>query len=244
MPPPGYDALNRVVREIDPLGLSRSYSYDPNGNLLSRTDRTGRGVSYAYDPLDRRTTETWQGAGGRTISTTYNAANLVLTASDPDAAFTYQYDKLGRPTQLSTTIANSPVPTVVQTATYLADGLRQTLTAAVGGSADFRDTYQYDRLSRLTDLRQDAQPGSSNVAAKHLTLGYNGVDQLASVQRSGGPTGSTLVAGTTFSYDPGDRLAALTHSPAVGSPLGYTFGYDADDRLTAQPLPGGESRTG
>jgi YD repeat-containing protein len=51
-----YDNMDRVKTRIDPLlRPPESFSYDPNGNLVSSTDRKGQVTSLTYDPLNRLT---------------------------------------------------------------------------------------------------------------------------------------------------------------------------------------------
>src|SRR3972149_400949 len=48
-----YDALDRIVRITEPLGLRTSYEYDGNGNLVRHTDPNGRQPVRAYADADR-----------------------------------------------------------------------------------------------------------------------------------------------------------------------------------------------
>jgi uncharacterized protein RhaS with RHS repeats len=48
-----YDALNRPIESIDPLGNSSLMEYDPVGNLVLVTDRVGRVRQMEYDGLSR-----------------------------------------------------------------------------------------------------------------------------------------------------------------------------------------------
>jgi RHS repeat-associated protein len=113
-----YDALNRVTAETNALGASRTYRYDAVGNLTGSTDRDGRSSRYTYDPRNRQTAEVWLGGGGaaiRTIARTYDAAGELLTVTDPDTAYAYTYDALGRVASVSTGLA---VQTATVTQTY------------------------------------------------------------------------------------------------------------------------------
>ncbi|MGB7621281.1 MAG: hypothetical protein WBN92_02930, partial [Terriglobia bacterium] len=47
-----------ITQITDALGNATSFSYDPNGNLLSVTDPRGRVTSHTYDNMDRPITRT------------------------------------------------------------------------------------------------------------------------------------------------------------------------------------------
>ncbi len=85
--------------------VSDSFSYDPAGNLTSQTDYDGQVTNFDYDQLNRRIDEKWMSGMTvlRTISYGYDAASQLLTASDPDSAYTYGYDQLGRPVTVDNT---------------------------------------------------------------------------------------------------------------------------------------------
>jgi len=134
--------------------------------------------------LNRVTAEQWSGTGvtARTINYAYNAVSDLTSASDPDSAYAYTYDNLDRVT--SSTNAGTPgVPTVVLASAYDADSRRTSLTATVGGTADFQNTYLYDPLSRMTSVRQTGQTGGNTVAQKRVDFEYNAIDQFTKITR-------------------------------------------------------------
>lgn len=90
---------HRLVEELDPLGRSTAYAYDPIGNLTGRKDRMGRVIEYGYDAVDRLVTERWlddEGAQVRQLQFSYDAASNLLEALDADSHHTYTYDALNR----------------------------------------------------------------------------------------------------------------------------------------------------
>jgi len=50
------------------------------------------------------------------------------------------------------------------------------LKAIVGGINDFKNSYQYDTLNRLSEFIQQGQSGGNAVTAKHFLLAYNAID--------------------------------------------------------------------
>ena len=120
-----YDSLSRLIRARNPeqqvnstLGISdpvtynsqwcMSYSYDNNGNLVSKTDARGVVSTYTYDALNRNTSVTYTNdpANTPTVTRTYdNSASganglgrLWKTETAGTARTTIDsYDALGRP---------------------------------------------------------------------------------------------------------------------------------------------------
>ena len=103
-----YDAHGRLVSETDPLGKVTTYAYDANGNQTESrrewtdpNDPTHTKVlveQTQYDSEGRATLrrELVDGALVREISTTYDAAGRVLTATDPLGKVTENlYDATG-----------------------------------------------------------------------------------------------------------------------------------------------------
>jgi YD repeat-containing protein len=81
------------------VGTNRSYSYDTNGFLTSKTDWNGAVTEYTRDPRGRELTRT-EAAGtpeARTVTTEWHADfNLPLTITEPGKVTTFRYDTQGR----------------------------------------------------------------------------------------------------------------------------------------------------
>jgi RHS repeat-associated protein len=221
-----YDGLNRVVTETNELHDSRHFVYDAIGNLVQKTDRLGRVTEYVYDALNRNTAEKWLDGSSaviREMTFAYDAASQLTSAADPAAAYTYGYDGLGRLTSQTQAIAG--LPTVQFASTFNAVGRRESLQATIGGTADFKNTYEYDALHRLESLSQGANGGHA-VAAKQVDFAYNAAGQKTSVTRK---EDSNTVLATSIGYDLAGRLKSIAH----GSIAGYTYDYDRANRITA-----------
>ena len=96
------DALDRQIQETDPLGNITTYAYDAVGNLISQIDRLGREIEFQYDDRDRQIAELWYTTDGTLIETstyTYDIFNNLLTASDAESSYVYEYDVLNRLTR-------------------------------------------------------------------------------------------------------------------------------------------------
>ncbi|MHC5539237.1 RHS repeat-associated core domain-containing protein [Singulisphaera rosea] len=69
-------------------------------------------------------------------------------------------------------------------------------------------------------------------------LGYDAADEMTSVSRTIGGTGTAVT--TSMSYDAAGRMTTLTHQIAGGSGLAsYVYTFDNADRLTSEKYDGG-----
>jgi YD repeat-containing protein len=86
-------------------------------------------------------------------------------------------------------------------------GNRTELRGVHGTSNDFRNTYTYDKLRRLTDVTQTSQPGGSAVLPKRVALEYNAIGQRTKISRFESIGTTNAVATTDFTYDFANRLS-------------------------------------
>ncbi|HEU5376574.1 MAG TPA: RHS repeat-associated core domain-containing protein [Ktedonobacteraceae bacterium] len=175
-----YDDLGQLLTVSDPDQGTFTYSYDPDGHVLSLVQTSGsssRTIGYDYDLLGRvgceaaavQTTISWSGScsGG---------SSLVRN--------TYDSTRLG--TQGST---DFPVGQLTQTVafTYYPDGSRSTVT----------QQYQHDQRGRLIAQNlQIAVPTGWNVTTAlptaQLTQLYNDANQPTTTSTSAGSAGYTF----------------------------------------------------
>lgn len=218
-----YNALRRLTAvrgpdvpadEVTPLtGLTR-YTYDPTGNISSRTDPLGRITRYEYDsahqltavtdPTGNRTGHGYDAAGNLVETTTPNGA---ATPDAGDGTIRATYDTLGQLTRIDYADATPDV-----TFSYDAAGRRTSMTDGAG-----TQTYTYDLADQLTATSRDGTGFSYDydLAGRLLERTY--------------PDG-TVVA---HDYDPDSRLASVTYAGAT-----TTFGYDSAGRPIRNTLPG------
>jgi RHS repeat-associated protein len=125
---------------------------------------------------------------------------------------------------------------------YNADSRRTQLTGLIAGTNDFRNTYTYDNLQRLTSLNQQQVTGGHTIAAKRANFVYDARSQVTKLTRYADASGTEFVANSFLSYDDIGRLKQLTHTmdataPASGwgtNPLaGYQYTYDAASRIAS-----------
>jgi RHS repeat-associated protein len=265
-----YDAMDRLSQRIDQLGRAETHTYDGNGNLVSTTDRKGQTSTFEYDAVDRRLRAlfadgtvaafTYDAAGRliqtddtadphRPITRQYDALDRLLAETTALGTVSYQYDALGRRTQMTVSgqapvaytydaasrlrgITQSPLNPV--TFDYDALGRRTLLTLPNGVSTE----YQYDPASRLTALVYRNALGILG----DLTYQY---DPAGNRIRVGGSFARTLLpdaiptatydaanrqlifGGKTMSFDENGNLGTLTDGAAT-----TTLSWDPRNRLS------------
>jgi RHS repeat-associated protein len=156
----------------------------------------------------------------------------LTSASPPSASNTYTYDNLGRVLTDTQTVSGL-TPSVVMTSTYNANSRRTSLAATIGGTADYKNDYTYDNLSRLTQIVQQDVSGGNVVADKRVDFAYNALGQYTSVTRYQSTGTGTLVATSTYAYDTRNRLTDLDHKQNSTNLALYDYAYDAMDRITS-----------
>jgi RHS repeat-associated protein len=191
-------------------------------------------VSYGYDQLDRRTSETFGSSYTATYS--YDLADQLTQASDGVATYGYAYDKLGRATTVTNTLAGSGVPGLVTfTQGFDLNGNRTLLSASIGGTmsagADFVNQYAFDGLNRLTRVTQAGQTGGHAVREKRVDFSYTADSQWGGITRYQDLAGTKLVAASTFGYDQAGRLQQLTHTQNATTLAGFSWTYDTLNRV-------------
>jgi YD repeat-containing protein len=94
--------MGRVIAETNQLDATRLFADDALGNLVRKTDRNQRVSEFEYDIRNRLVAERWLDGQTvlRTIGYQYDAVGQLLEAADPDAAYSYQYDKCVPPLRL------------------------------------------------------------------------------------------------------------------------------------------------
>jgi RHS repeat-associated protein len=191
------DALNRLTSVTYPGPTTTTYTYDANGNRLTKT-AGGVTTNYTYDNADRMTV-----AGG--ASYTYDA-NGNLTARGTD---TFSWDYASRMT--GATVSGTA-------STYVYDGADVRVSKTVGGVGT---TYLWDRedgLASLADngtsayLHADGVLGEVTGATRQDLL----LDSLGSVR------GATNFAGTVTATADYDAFGAVRASTGSAAAFGFT----------------------
>jgi RHS repeat-associated protein len=232
-----YDTKGRRTRETDALGNVSNYTFDDNGNELTRSImRTVDGVprvermSRAYDSENRLIEET--DASGAIRRTTYSAAGQVASTTDA----------LGRTTLYSYDTNSRLVRTTFPDGTY----------EELGYDANGNKTRSTDRLGRVTVMVYDE-------LNRHVQTQYpDGTDRRMEYDAAGRLTAEVdqrnarlvhdydAASQQTSSVDASGRRTEHTYDLAgnrtqtrLPDGRGINFTYDALNRLTRSVFPDG-----
>ena len=241
-----YDKLDRMVKEIRPLGQTISYAYDPNGNLTQVTDPKGQIKQYVYDNANRRTQENHY----------LNAA--AVTANNAAKSITYTYNTLDRLTGYSSTSSLQANGNTSATYTYDARQLRQTgesvnyaATGAAPAGFTLATSTTYNALGQKNSL---TYPDGAT-----YRYSYDSNNQLSTVNLPTGPNANTasitfnsyqwtvpaqitLPGGTvrTQDYDGLLRVKDISvKDPGQSQVLNYQYGYDTTGNIASKATEAG-----
>jgi RHS repeat-associated protein len=222
----------------DEVSLTYNYgdypTYDAAGELSQEIDRDGRSTVYQYDGVGRETGETWyssQQIVTETISNVYNAAGLLQSASDQPtgasaATDSYTYYNDGT-VHTDTQSVPGLTPSVVLTENYTT-GNRTQVAAAIGGTNDFVNNYQYQGLlGQMSQVTQTQQTGGNTVLAKAVNFSYDNVGEFSTILRYADLGEQKPVAAAAYSYDNDGNLTSLAYTNGGSTLPSYSWTYDA-----------------
>lgn len=233
----GYDKLDRVTSILyrDSSGTiydNATYSYDPDGDLLTRSDDAGT-ETYGYDSLDRLTSDVTP--VGSTVRYTYDDANRLASVDDSGTGAqltNYTYDAANRvktivePGSKTTSYSYQDVPSVT----------KPTATITYPNAASVLSTY--DTGGRLTSI-VDKDGSGATVASFSYSYGWNSgaTNKDGAVRQS-----VTDMNGTTtyYCYDSVGRLTRADTNQCGGSASSGAdvYGYDTTGNLLSENLAG------
>ena len=212
-----YDAYGNVSRITYPGGGYETFTYLPNGNLLSSTDRSGVTTTYTYNALGNPLTVTaGTGTNAKTISYTYAKTGAVLSESNSTATTSYTYDAMGR--------------VVTEGAASYTYDLNGNITSVTTGGRVV--SYTYDRLNRMVSATE------GNITAVY---GYDTNGNRTSTVIS---VGGTTAAQTTYTYNLAGLATTLVNKNGAGSTLSsFTYTYAADGNILTEVANTGTTKT-
>jgi YD repeat-containing protein len=267
----GYDALNRVVRQVrelvvgalpatpDVASLPRlltsnpAYTitdtvYDAGGQITARIDADGVRTTVAYD-AQGRVTATTEAAGtpvAATTATTYDAAGNRIRVTSPRGVRT-DMTYTGRNLLATVTeAADTAQATVVRNLTYTLTGKIATETDALGRVTSYAYGACCDRLQTITDPAGYQTSFTYDFVGNRLSVtDGNGLTTTTAYDVLYRPITQTNAAGevTAMAYD--DNLTdgvGLDAVPVVQAALtGLSLGAGADGSATAVTNPKNET---
>lgn len=224
------------------LASNKSYEYNPDGSLKTKTDWNGSKTLYAYDRNGLKTHEikNSNGPANSRVAVSYqwinnNGATLLSEIRSGSKIVSFLYDSNQRITRIMTTDSGGAQARSVQYG-YNAQGL---LASINGSRTDVNDvtSLSYDaagNLIKVTNaLGQQTNITSVDAAGRPLVVvDMNGVSTQFAYDARGLLVGSTLLgvfgnATTTYEYDGVGNLVSI-NSPLYGK---LDYSYDEAHRL-------------
>ena len=191
------------------------YSYDPNGNLLTKRKRDGKIITMTYDALNRIIKKTPQGQTA--VEYRYNRIGLQIEVkfAGSAASIRHHYDSVGR---LSSTNDRG------RTLSYAYD--KASNRTMVKWPDQFYVSYDYDALNRVTAVKEKGS----------VILGRYDYDTAG--RRSSLTLGNGAV--TSYDYHDDNALKSLSHNVAgTADDVRWDYGFNKVNQLTKKTLSGG-----
>ncbi|MFJ8298943.1 LamG-like jellyroll fold domain-containing protein [Streptomyces sp. NPDC094447] len=257
-----YTAINEynapggeLSRTVSPQGVSESYKYNADSEVVEVTDGAGKVSRFTYDmdgqpltvtePDGTSTRNTYDGFGQlvktedldetgavlRTASTGYDRAGDMVSATDNRGhTKTFTYDASG----LITKVVEPVSATESITTTYGYDAAGNQTRFTDGRGNPFLTTYNTWGLPE--SQIEPSTPTHPNLADRTFTAVYDGGGRMKESRAPGG-------VNISFEYDVKSRLVRQSGTGAEAVTADHTYDYDADDRITAVAGLGAEKNT-
>jgi RHS repeat-associated protein len=221
-----YDSTGEQVSTITPAtaaapsGATTTFTYDPVGNVLTRTGPDNVKTTWTYTPLNNVATVSYSGSSAHSVSDTYDADGNETGMTDASGSSSYVYDPFGELTSAS----NGASQTTGYA--YTADSLP---TSATLGSTGDTITTTYDPTDTASVITL------KNASSTLQSFTYTDSPGRTILNEADIPASPNSPA--VYTYDAKSRVTSMT--PGSGSTLSY--GFDASGDLTT--LPNGASGT-
>lgn len=207
-----YNALNLLIKEVNPAGEATTTAYDPVGNPVSITYPTKNVVTNTYDAANRPLQQS--DSSGKIGALTFDpAGNITAVTDGNNQAYQFVYDKLNR-VVLSIVPTTCPVATgCPSTFTYDAQGNQISSTDNNGNV----ETYRYDEMNRLTSVTNSV----GNVSKSD----YDAVGNVTDLTDANGHVTSAV-------YDAVNRPISETYADPADNTITWT--YDKVGHVTSR----------
>ena len=234
----GYDKNGRITSEVNPLALLKpedtlynrvSYTYDNRDRITRATLEDGTVTDYTYDRNGNVLTRT-EGVTadfeGYTTTYTYNNNDQLLTEEDPMEGRTiYTYTNTGK----VKTITNA----MGATTEYKYDANENVIKVTDPLLSETR--YEYDGLNRLISERRYGTSVSDPIQITTYEYDGNGnIKKIGHWQHNG--TQEELISLELFTYDANDQVMTYTIADEKGMDGEHattSYGYDKNGNLTS-----------
>ncbi|WP_186767770.1 choice-of-anchor D domain-containing protein [Blastopirellula retiformator] len=226
-----YDVMGRIASITDIYGVTTSYTYDHEGNLLTETTPLGT-TTYEYDELNRLVKETSadpDGAGALSAFVTiyaYNAVGMLASVTTSSGVTSYAYDNRRRRTSVTLPDPDGAGSQTAPVTSYTYDdaGNLLTETDALGRIT----SYDYDALNRQIEVTSPDPDDAGPLTSPVTSYEYDEYGQLVSMTD---PNGGV----TSYDYDDLGRLVKeiLADPDGAGALVSpeIEYAYDAAGQL-------------
>ena len=217
-----YDADNRLTETISPSAGTALQYYDADGNVTESIAANGGSILTTYDADDRVTHEVWY-ESSFTVDTqnkTYDDDGLLLTASNDNGTYSFDYDPDGRVTQVS-----EPFGQTLNYA-YDGDGNQTQVVDSFGGT----QTSIYDVQDRLVTREYTGEGENLRV-----DFTYTANNQIATETDYYNLAGTDLVGSTTYAYDADQNVTSIVSYNSSSSVIeSFKYTYDRAGNLSTE----------
>ncbi len=250
-----YDARNRLIKTIDPLGKDSEIEYNLAGQESARIDAKGRRTEYEYDPYGRLLKTTYPDGSieqksydkegnlldetdrsGRTTTYEYDALNRLTKTTYPDSSTTETvYDALGRVIEEIDERGHST------SHSYDAADRRISTTDALGNTTSFdydangNLIQQTDAKGQVTEYVYDKLDQRTKTVFDDATSTETVYDKIGRQIETLDQNGRS----TQYAYDGLGRLTEV--ADALGNQTTYTYD-EAGNKLTQTDAEGRTTR--
>lgn len=260
-----YDGRNLVTKVVRSDNNQELYTYDGNGNMISKTDGDGYVTEYTYNSLDLVSHINYNDA--KEVTYQYNKVGELVKMDDWLGTTTFEVDLLGQLKKVTDhkgkvvsyaydavgnqTAVTYPDETTV-TKTY--DAVYNLTKVTDAESQNY--TYVYDDAGRVTKLTYpngwvedytydaegnllktvDTDPFHGNKQSKKYEYRYDAEGNLVSEYKRD-TTASNRALTTTYTYDGLNRVISA-HEEAVGHNTTRTYLYDTLGNLIREEQDG------
>lgn len=218
-----YDSVSHLLSANNPESGITSYTYDNNGNVLTRTRpapnqgsrKTTVTSTYQYDKINRLTGITYSDGSTPSINIHYDTSlELGIGLDNTSGRMSAQY-------------VTSPSGQVLSARVFSYDPLgrvidnSQCVPQTCGSSTALPITYTYNLIGKPLS--------ATNGEGVTFSYSYDGVGRLASISSTLSNTNHPAILFANATYNP---LGALT-TASVGNVLSEAFAYDCRSRVVS-----------
>jgi RHS repeat-associated protein len=210
-----YDSLKRLTSVLNPENGTIAYTYDQNGNLLTKTTQRGVKTTINYDNLDRPVSKTYSGT---------KTAGTVAASATPNIAYSYDTAANGKTRLASVTATLNSQSYVTNYNSYDAMG-RVTASSQVMPGTPANLTYSFTYAYNLAgELELETYP-----TLRQVKTCYDSVGRISTVSNPAATTPYATVDSTT-GYEPFGAIKKLT----FGNNVVENMLYDAAANSTTE----------